>query len=109
MLVELFLVGDAGCLVVDDDLRLETSGSTLAGSAGDVGRDLGDPRRCLDEDLDRGGLPRQRDLIASDSRSSTASSSKAASIASWSMWSFERRGSKCNGRVAPSRIESWKE
>ena len=48
-------------------------------------------------------------LSASDRSRSTASSSNAASIASWSMWISDSRGSKCSGSVAPSRIESWNE
>jgi len=40
---------------------------------------------------------------------SAASSSNAASIFSWSRWISLNRGSKCSGRVAPSRIESWNE
>ena len=109
VLVELLLVGHAGGLVVDDDLSLEApAGSTLAVKCSAMSAAiLADAHGCLDQCLDRGGFLRQRDLVAlATDRRSAASSSKAASMASSSMWISDRRGSKCSGSVAPSRIES---
>jgi len=108
--VDSLLLGDAGCLVVGDKLRLEAHGLDLRREMLDnVSRYLFDVLQRFDEHLDRRGFLRQGDLLALAQASIGCELFKRGVDLVLAEVNLRQAWLEVQGQVAPSRMEFWKE